>query len=264
MKKYDRLDGFPSVASSGPGGQTVECGYCLCYKDMFDRAPAEYKQIGGSLAGLMHGVMLKRLGHHVHLIEQNLSSTRTDNAAGIGTGPMGAQFFKEHDLYPSLYSFSCPGFNILDKDSNVKRVLNIPLNLTSWNVLYYRLRANFDGLQSEYYPALTSAPASDGEAVYELGKRATNVVSTDQLVTVEFEDLQTKGSRTLHADLVIVADGQNSIIREKFMPNQGEQPYAGYVVWRGTVPEKDVSEATRKLFGERFNVFAMSRGYIGG
>lgn len=263
-RKYDRLDGFSSVASSGPRGQSVECGYCLCYKDTFDRALAKYEQIGGSLAGLMHGIMLKRLGHHVHLIEQNLSSTRTDNGAGIGTGPLGARFFEEHDIYPSRYSFPCPGFNFLDEDSNVKRVLNIPLNVTSWNVLYYRLRANFDGLQSEYYPALTGAPASDGKAVYDLGKRATNVVSTDQHATVEVEDLQTWGSRTLHADLVIVANGQNSIIREKFMPNQGDQPYAGYVVWRGTVSEKDVSEATRKLFEERFNVFAMSRGYIGG
>ena len=208
--------------------------------------------------------MLKRLGHHVHWIEQNLSSTRTDHATGIGTGPLGAQFSKEHDLYPSRYSFSSPGFNILDQDSNVKRVLNIPLKLTRWNVLYYRLRANFDGRQSGYYPVLTSALASDGKAVYDLGKRAKNVVSTDQLATVEFEDLQTKESRTLHADLVIVADGQNSIIREKFMPDHGEQPCAGYVVWRGTVPEQDVSEATRKLFDDRFNNFAMSRGYIGG
>ena len=212
----------------------------------------------------MHGIMLKRLGHHVHLIEQSLSSTRSDNAAGIGTGPQGTQFFKEHDLYPARYSFSCPGFSFLDQCSNVKRILNTPLNLTSWNVLYYRLRANFDGLRSEYCPALINAPVSDGKAIYDRGKRATNIVSTDQFATVEFDDLQIGGSQTIHADLVIVADGQNSIIREKFMPEHAEPPYSGYVVWRGTVPEKDVSEATRKLFKERFNVFAMSRGYIGG
>lgn len=212
----------------------------------------------------MHGIMLKRLGHHVHLIEQSLSSTRSDNAAGIGTGPQGAEFFKEHDLYPGRYSFSCPGFNFLDKNSNVKRVLNLPLNVTSWVVLYYRLRANFDGLRSEHCPESINAPVSDGKAIYDQGKRATNIVSTDQLATVEFEDLRAGGSRTIHADLVIVAEGQSSIIREKFMPDHAEPAYSGYVVWRGTVPEKDVSEATSKLFNERFNVFAMSRGYIGG
>lgn len=72
------------------------------------------QQIGGSLAGLMHGIMVKRLGHDVHLLEQTLSSTRTDHAAGIGTGPQGSQFLKEHDLCPARYSF---------KESNVKRLL---------------------------------------------------------------------------------------------------------------------------------------------
>ena len=212
----------------------------------------------------MHGIMTKRLGHHVHLMEQNLSSTRTDHAAGIGTGPRGLQFLKEHDLYPAPYSLSCPGLSFLDKRSDIKRRFNLPLNLTSWNVLYYRLRANFDGLQSEYCPKIIDFPESDGKAIYDLGKRATNIVPTDNLATVEFDDLQTGGSGTIHADLVIVAAGQNSIIRRKFMPDCTEQPYSGYVVWRGTVPEKDVSERTGKLFGERFNVFAMSRGYIGG
>lgn len=56
----------------------------------------------------MHGIMLKRLGHHVHLIEQSLSSARTDHAAGMGTGPQGTEFMKEHDLYPTQYSFPLP------------------------------------------------------------------------------------------------------------------------------------------------------------
>ena len=148
----------------------------------------------------MHGIMLKRLGRHNHLIEQNLASSRT---AGIGTGPQGTQFFKEHDLYPDPYMFSCPGFDFLDKNSNIKRMINIPLNVTNWNLLYYRLRANFDGFRSEYYPTLVNAQASDDKLIYDLGKRATNITSTDQAATVEFEDLQAGGSQTVHADLVI-------------------------------------------------------------
>ena len=248
------------IKEGKPLNVVIVCGH----PESLNGNDADYEQIGGSLAGLMHGIMIKRLGHHVHLIEQNLTSTRTDQAAGIGTGPQGLQFFKEHDLYPALYSFSCPGFSFLDKNSNVKRFFNLPLNVSSWNVLYYRLRANFDGLPSQYCPKLIDFPESDGKAVYDLGKRATNVAVTDNLATVEFDDLQAGGSGTVHADLVIVADGQNSIIRRKFMPDRTEQPYSGYIVWRGTVPEKDVSDRTRKLFDTRFNIFAMSRGYIGG
>lgn len=121
------------------------------------------------------------------------------------------------------------------------------------------------GFGANIVQALINAPVSDGKAIYDRGKRATSIVSTDQFATVEFDDLQTGGSQIIHADLVIVADGQNSIIREKFMFDHAEPPYLlRILVWRDTVPEKDVSEATRKLFKERFSVFAMPRGYIGG
>lgn len=74
-----------------------------------------------------------------------------------------------------------------------------------------------------------------------------------------------KTTRTMTSDLVIVADGQNSVVRQKLLKEDGEPPFVGYIVWRGTVPEQDVSERTKRLFGDhRFNVFAMSKGYIGG
>ncbi|KAL8735002.1 MAG: hypothetical protein Q9166_001127 [cf. Caloplaca sp. 2 TL-2023] len=222
--------------------------------------------IGGSLAGLMHGIMLKRHGHNVRLLEQNTSSTRTDHGAGIGTGPLGLDFHKIYDLYPTPYSFSSPGFHFLDKNANIKRQINTPLNLTSWNVLYYRLRANFDGLTSDYCPEPIKFPESDGQALYDLGKSATDVFSTDQLATVEYHDLKSSRSSTVHADLVIIADGQNSIFRKKFMPAEEEEPqYSGYVVWRGTVPESSVSESTKNLFSNhRFLIFQMLNAYIGG
>lgn len=109
-------------------------------------------QIGGSLAGLMHGIMIKQLGHNVRILEQTTSSVRTDQAAGMGTGPQGREFFEQHDVYAKPYSFACPGFQFLDKEANIKRTLNLPLNLTSWNVLYYRLRANFDAFESTFCP----------------------------------------------------------------------------------------------------------------
>ncbi|MCJ1425447.1 hypothetical protein MMC29_003346 [Sticta canariensis] len=156
-----------------------------------------------------------------------------------------------------------PPWEVLVKEGKALnvRILNLPLNVTSWNVLYYRLQANYDGLRSEYCPALINAPSSDGEALYLLGKRQTRVTSTDQLAAVELSDLHAGGSQTIHADLFIVADGQNSIIHPQFMPDDAKQPYSGYIVWRGMVPEKNVSEATKKLFDERLNVFAISRGY---
>lgn len=69
------------------------------------------KQISGSLAGLMHGIMIKRLGHNVRILDQSRSSTRNDQAAGMGTGPQGLEFLKQHDLDARPYAFACPGIS---------------------------------------------------------------------------------------------------------------------------------------------------------
>ena len=209
----------------------------------------------------MHGVMFKRLGHNVRILEQNRSSTRANHAAGIGTGPRGIEYLEMHDLSKQPYAFPCPGFQYLNKDASVKRLLAIPQNLTTWDALYFRLRANFDGLKSTYNHDPPSRLETDGEAFYEVGKRVVGVSYSDNLVTIEYVDLIRGGSGSLHADIVIVANGSNSTIRNQLLP-QLKNTYSGYVAWRGLVPEKDVSESTRKLLDKRFNVFVMKRGYI--
>lgn len=219
--------------------------------------------IGGSLAGLMHGIMLKRRGHNVQIMDQTMSSARADQAAGMGTGPQGLEFLDKHDLCSEPYSFKCPGFQFLNKNTGVRRYLNIPLNLTSWNALYYRLRANFDSFPSSFCLDPPLRCENEGMATYDVGKRATKVIYVDHLVTVEYEDKVNGGAGSTHADLVIVADGAHSTIRQQLLPNVRHH-YSGYVAWRGTVPEKEVSEDTRKLFDKRFNVYPMDQGYIVG
>ncbi|KAL9001809.1 MAG: hypothetical protein Q9188_005223 [Gyalolechia gomerana] len=205
--------------------------------------------------------MIKRLGHNVRLLEQTTSSTRSSHAAGMGTGPRGIDYFKLHDLVDQPYATHCPGFQILDKQAQILRSTPPSLNLTGWDVLYYRLRANFDGLRSEYCSQPPERLPSDGTTSYEPGKRAIAANYTDSLMSLEYEDVAKGGFGILHADLVVIADGANSIIRQSLIP--GLKPtYAGYFVWRGLVPEKEVSESTKSLFGAKSNVFAMKRGYI--
>ena len=207
--------------------------------------------------------MFKRLGHNVHILEQNRSSTRGNHAAGIGTGPRGIEYLKIHDQCKSPYAFSCPGFQYLNQNGTVKRLMAIPLNLTTWDVLYYRLRANFDGLKSAHCQQPPSRLETDGDVSYDLGKRAIATSHSDNLVTVEYEDLIKGGGGSLHADMVIVADGSNSSIRNSLLPKL-ESTYSGYVAWRGLIPETEVSENTRNLLDTRFNVFTLKRGYIVG
>lgn len=207
--------------------------------------------------------MIKRLGHHVRILEQGTSSRPMDQGAGMGTGPEGRKFLKKQDVYPKAYSFACPGFQFLDKAANITRTLNMPINLTSWNVLYYRLRANFDGLESEFCPNPPGPKANEGRAVFDLGKKCTNVIYADQLITLEYDDLIRGGGGSVQADLVIAADGSNSSVRGCLVPKP-PYVYSSYVAWRGTVAEQDVSEETRRVFDKRFNAFVMKRGHIVG
>ena len=60
--------------------------------------------------------------------------------------------------------------------------------LTSWDSLYYRLRANFDGLESRY----CGCPGGfervrAGKTSYELGKKVKDVVLVDRKVLVRVE-----------------------------------------------------------------------------
>jgi len=181
----------------------------------------------------MHGIAIKRLGHNVHLLERTLTSLRDGQGAGISAGPQVQEFLKKHDLSRQPYSLLSPAMQFVDKELNVKEVRRFPLRMTGWNVLYYRLRANFDGLKSDYCPEPPKSIEGEGKAIYDLGKRVTDVSYVDGLVTVEFEDLVNGGGRSLHADLVIAADGSSSGIRQLLFPNI-QRAYAGYLAWRGT------------------------------
>jgi hypothetical protein len=120
------------------------------------------------------------------------------------------------------------------------------LEVTSWNCIYYLMRVNFYGLRSEICPDPLESSALTGTAIYEHGKNIVGVEYADGLVTVTFEDLQTGGSGTVHADLVIAADGTSSKVRQLLQPNL-RQKYVGYVAWRGTAPESETSAATRDI-----------------
>ena len=208
----------------------------------------------------MHGIVVKHLGHNVRILEQYDSSTREALAAGISAMEYGTAFLKKYDLLSDQpYAVSCSGVQFLDEMAHVRFQVARPLTMTSWNVLYYRFRANFDGMKSSYCPETPGALLADGKAVYEAGKRVTNVKYSDDDLTVEFSD--NSGGGTLKPDFVIAADGSTSPIRHLLLPNL-EPTYAGYAIWRGTVLESDVSDGTRHLFESKTTIMSLDRSYI--
>ncbi len=212
----------------------------------------------------MHGIMIKRLGHNVRILEQNVSPTRESHAAGIAVGPQVQQFLNKIQVPLEEISFQSPGLQILDRDLNVKRFISQPVHLTGWQVLYSTLRAHFDQYAVSEGPYfIPGKNEADGEATYDLGKRVTSLVLSQGSMRLVFEDLINGGSGETGADLIIAADGARSTLRELLSPNLPNR-YAGYLAWRGVIAEKDVSEKTRKTFGRSTNVFASNetRTYI--
>jgi 2-polyprenyl-6-methoxyphenol hydroxylase-like FAD-dependent oxidoreductase len=133
--------------------------------------------------------------------------------------------------------------------------------MTSWTVLYNRLRANFDSFASDFCTKPPKPIDSDGPATYEVGKRATGLSSSGSRVTVSFDGVLTNEQGSLQADLVILADGASSALRRVLFPSV-QRIYAGYVAFRGTVPEADVSEEAKKVFNLRLTYFTFKNGYI--
>ena len=70
-------------------------------------------------------------------------------------------------------------------------------------------------------------------------------------VTIAFSNGKTQTS-----DLVVFADGVNSLARATLLP--GATPrYAGYVAWRGMVHETELSADTRTLLDDAITYFGV-------
>ncbi|KAI9655343.1 MAG: hypothetical protein M1821_005490 [Bathelium mastoideum] len=222
--------------------------------------------VGGSLAGLMHGIMLKRLGHNVRILEQSNESIRFGQAAGIGLMAQPQIFLDRFDDLRDQPAF-CPAREIgwMDDKLDFAQGTKVPWKMSSWDVLYYRLRANFDGYLSSYASEVPLKLESDGVAVFEVGKKVIKVhedkVSTDRKVIVNYVDLPTGEEHSTSVDLVIAADGANSTIRQLLSP-ETKRPYSGYVAWRGTVLERDAPEDFLRLCTDRMLYISVGTSYF--
>ena len=132
--------------------------------------------------------------------------------------------------------------------------------MTSWDLLYYLCRANFDGVESEYLDGrgVPGMEEGEGKGVYGYGRVVTGVDEDgDGRVKVTYEDTKVGEAKTQSsvADLVLVADGPSSKIRRLLNPKASSRTYAGYLAFRGTVPESELSEEATAVFVEKFPFF---------
>ncbi|KAF7195251.1 2,6-dihydroxypyridine 3-monooxygenase [Pseudocercospora fuligena] len=212
--------------------------------------------VGGSLGGLFAGVALKSHGYNTIILERTPRFLLENQGAGIVAGGDTIEFFKRYDRTGK--PVAVPSFKRLylnQKGDVIHEEVNRQ-NMTSWDLSYYLLRANYDRVDSAYLEGgkLPEERPTDGQINYRYGCTVTDVIDEGAVVRVKFTKQEEDGTKVddeLTTKFLIAADGPSSTIRKMLCP-EVERKYAGYVVIRGTVPEKEATQEALDVFRERF------------
>ena len=193
--------------------------------------------IGGSLGGLFTGIMLHSVGWSVDIYERS-DHDLDSRGGGIVLQPDVIEAFQRAGISERALGVVAHERYYLNPDGSIAQSMPIRQMLTSWNLLYGSMRRHFP---SDHY---------------HCGKYLIDIQQNDEQVTAIFAD----GTRDT-ADLLISADGPNSTVRQRFLPNVHYR-YAGYVAYRGLVNETELDENAAALFTERFVFYQFPNSHI--
>jgi 2-polyprenyl-6-methoxyphenol hydroxylase-like FAD-dependent oxidoreductase len=180
--------------------------------------------VGGSMSGLLAGLLLRRAGWQVDIYER-VESELAGRGAGIVAQPDLMERLHVLGIDSKDLGVEITTRKILDEAGNLLGAFECPQVLTAWERVYRALR---DAFPPERYHR--------GEAV-------TRVTQDQSTVVAHFARGQAR-----EAHLVVGADGLRSTLRQQCLPS-ALPLYAGYVAWRALIPEAAFPAAIhRELF----------------
>ena len=195
--------------------------------------------VGGSIGGLTAGLLLRDAGHDVRVFERSPAEL-AQRGAGIGLLPETSRYLTEcAGVDIDDISIATSHIRYLSRDNSILHEEKHNYRFSSWNTIYRQL--------------LSCMKPND----YVLNHELTSWSDVDASeVTVTFANGNTETS-----DLVVFADGVNSLARATLLP--GATPrYAGYVAWRGMVHETELSNDTRTLLDDAITYFVYPNSHI--
>ena len=168
------------------------------------------------MAGLFAGHFLRRAGWQVDIFERTAGAL-SGRGAGIMTHPELLEALRAIGLQTDD-DFGVPIATRVTIDRNGDAIASraFPQIATSWTRVHAMLADSF--------------PRAD----YHSGVEFEGFEQTAESVTVGFGD-----GRTVRADMLIGADGFRSSVRRLLFAELTPE-YAGYVAWRGMLPETDM------------------------
>jgi 2-polyprenyl-6-methoxyphenol hydroxylase-like FAD-dependent oxidoreductase len=190
--------------------------------------------VGGSMSGLLSGLLLQRAGWAVDIYER-VETELSGRGAGIVAQQELIARLRKLGLATEELGVHITTRKILDAEGRLTHEFNCPQVLTAWERVYRLLR--------DAFPA----------ARYHRGRGLTNFTQNTDGVRAHFSD-----GETVDADLLVGADGIRSSVRQQCLPDVSPR-YAGYSAWRALISERDFPpDVHRELF--EFMTFSLPPG----
>jgi 2,6-dihydroxypyridine 3-monooxygenase len=193
---------------------------------------------GGSLGGLTAGLVLRDLGLDVTIYERSAVELE-QRGAGIGFLPASYRYLVERGRCAlDDISVVTDRIRYLDRSGAITHDAAHTYRFSSWNTVYRCLLRCF------------------GRDRYLLGHEVEDFAQRGGAVNIVLN-----GGRADSVDLLVCADGIASRSRPALQP--GVAPvYAGYVAWRGMVPEGMLPSATVAALGDAITYFVYANSHI--
>lgn len=194
--------------------------------------------VGGSLGGLTAALLLRDAGCDVTVHERSASALNA-RGAGIAVLEQTLRYPVERlGLAPESISTRTDWVRFLHPDGSTAHTERRVNRFSAWNTIY---RVLHDAFGPERYLLGTEMQGFDGD---------------DGGVELDLGDAGTRS-----ADLLVCADGIGSASRQRLAPEVAPQ-YAGYVAWRGTVPEASLGEATYEALRDALTYQVLPHSHI--
>jgi 2,6-dihydroxypyridine 3-monooxygenase len=194
--------------------------------------------VGGSLGGLTAALVLRDLGCQVMVFERSTAELES-RGAGIVVLDTTLRYFRERtDLDVDRITTSTGFLRYLDRGGAVVYQEPRRYRYSGWHTIYRALLGCLD------------------PGAYRLGSEMVGFEQAGGRTVVRFADGSSSGY-----DLLVCADGIASIARAALQP-LARPAYAGYVAWRGTVPEGQLSAPVRELLADSIVYQVMPNSHI--
>jgi 2,6-dihydroxypyridine 3-monooxygenase len=194
--------------------------------------------MGGSVGGLTAALVLRDAGCQVRVFERSAAALQA-RGAGIAALPATLRYLTERGGRSEAdVCSSTDWIRFLGPDGGIEHEQRHRYLFSSWNTIYSSLLEELD-------------PGS-----YLLDREVTGFSQDRGRVRVTLAD-----GGVAEAELLVCADGVSSLARAALLP-EVLPSYSGYVAWRGTLPERELTAATSGRLSDAITYQVMPGSHI--